>query len=110
MYGLFKVAGVIIIVLVILYIAKKVTVYLDLVKPTKSGGYEDYAVYQAAQKFAQGTSPDEIRDILLGSYEFDQQRIEEILRLALPHRIDGDGGYRAFIEAVNQVLGEAIYD
>ncbi|AHV97447.1 hypothetical protein [Paenibacillus sabinae] len=109
MNGLFKVTGVIIIVLVILYIAKKVSAYLNLVKPTISGGYEDNAVYQAAQKFAQGVSHDEIRDILLGSYEFDQQRIEMILRLALPHRTDGDGGYRAFIEAVNQVLGEEIY-
>ncbi|MFD1774816.1 hypothetical protein [Paenibacillus rhizophilus] len=96
--------------LVILYIAKKVSVYRGMVKPTASGGYEDYAVYHAAQKFAQGASLDEIRDILLSSYEFDQQRIEETMRLALPHRSDGDGGYRAFIKAVNQVLGEEIYD
>ncbi|WP_336078390.1 hypothetical protein [Paenibacillus sp. 203] len=29
--------------------------------------------------------------------------------LALPHRNDTDGGYLAFIKAVNRVLGQEVY-
>ncbi|MBT2288916.1 hypothetical protein J7E73_07125 [Paenibacillus albidus] len=41
--------------------------------------------------------------------ELDVMQIEQVLSLALPYRNDSDGGYDAFIQAVNQVLGEEVY-
>ncbi|MCP3781165.1 MULTISPECIES: hypothetical protein [Paenibacillus] len=42
-------------------------------------------------------------------YELDENQVEETMLLALPHRNDTDGGYLAFIKAVNRVLGQEVY-
>lgn len=81
----------------------------DRVYLQQEGCYEDSTVYAAADKFANGATAGEVRDILATCFEFDKKGTEEILALALPHRIEQDGGYGAFIQAVNKVLGDDIY-
>ncbi|WP_405112797.1 hypothetical protein MHH28_05450 [Paenibacillus sp. FSL K6-1217] len=71
--------------------------------------YENSGVYAAAARFAGGASDREVRELLVTSFEFDRQETEVIIARALPHRMEPDGGYGAFIEAVNRVLGEEIY-
>ncbi|MNL63061.1 hypothetical protein D3C87_1871520 [compost metagenome] len=48
-------------------------------------------------------------ELLLTSYEFNEAMAQDTLRMALPHRKDGDGGYQGFIQAANQVLGDEVY-
>lgn len=71
--------------------------------------YENSGVYAAAYQFACGASAREVSELLVTSFEFDRQETEVILAWALPHRMETDGGYGAFIGAVNRVLGEEIY-
>ena len=71
--------------------------------------YENSGVYAAAYQFACGASAREVSELLVVSFEFDRQETEVILAWALPHRMEADGGYGAFIGAVNRVLGEEIY-
>lgn len=101
--------GLISILLAVLYLVKKVYDYADMRSWGKRICYENYDIYKAAQKFALGTSSDEIKRILENSYELDDKQIEQTMILALPHRNDSDGGYKAFTKAVNRVLGEEIY-
>ncbi|APB75878.1 MULTISPECIES: hypothetical protein [Paenibacillus] len=102
-------AGLISIVLAVLYSVKKIYDFIDLQKVTRKDIYENYDIYKAAQKFALGTPVDEIREILTNSYELDDNQVEETMFLALPHRNDTDGGYLAFIKAVNRVLEQEVY-
>ena len=91
----------------LLYIAKKISdsFYLE-----RAGGCpEDDRVYKAAAKFALGAPFDEIRDILANCIDFDEEDVEEILSRSSSHRADEDGGYGAFIEAVNGILGKEVY-
>ncbi|WP_339224935.1 hypothetical protein [Paenibacillus sp. FSL H8-0332] len=71
--------------------------------------YENSLVYAAAGKFAGGAEAGEVREMLINSFEFDPKETELILARALPHRMEPDGGYGAFIKEVNQLLGENIY-
>ncbi|MEK4852305.1 hypothetical protein NST04_20825 [Paenibacillus sp. FSL H7-0756] len=71
--------------------------------------YENSGVYAAAARFAGGASAREVSELLVTSFEFDRQETEVILAWALPHRMEADGGYGAFIGAVNRVLGKEIY-
>ncbi|BCG58771.1 hypothetical protein [Paenibacillus sp. URB8-2] len=109
MGGILTTVVLILILLAVLYSAKKIYDFIDKQKVTRAGYYEDYGIYKAAQMFANGAPADEIREILSNSYEFDDGRIEQTMLLALPHRNDSDGGYSAFIKAVNQVLAEEVY-
>ncbi|QDY82607.1 hypothetical protein FQU75_03890 [Paenibacillus polymyxa] len=102
--------GLILIVLVVLYSVKKIYDFIDMQNMIQRDIYENYEIYRAAQKFAFGTPVDEIREILTNSYELDDNQIKETMLLALPHRTDPDGGYLAFIKAVNWVLGQEIYN
>lgn len=101
--------GLILILLAVLYSAKKIYEYFDMRKVTRKDCYENYDIYKAAQEFALGSPADKIKEILTNSYELDDKQIEETMFLSLPHRNDTDGGYRAFIKAVNQVLGQEVY-
>ena len=65
-------------------------------------------VYAAADKFAKGASFEEVKAILTGSYEIDEEDAKEIIAQSLPHRKDRDGGYRAFIKSVSKILDENI--
>ncbi|MFD1906919.1 hypothetical protein ACFSQ7_27315 [Paenibacillus rhizoplanae] len=53
-----------------------------------------------------GAEAGEVREMLINSFEFDPKEAELILARALPHRMEPDGGYGAFIKEVNQLLGE----
>lgn len=92
--------------LLALYLIKRISEYLDW---KKTGYQQDDRVYKAAGEFAHGASPGDIRRILINCINFDEEDIEEILSRTLPHRIDKDGGYLAFIKAVNKVLGQEVY-
>ncbi|MBP1312446.1 hypothetical protein JOD82_005592 [Paenibacillus sp. 1182] len=109
MNEILTIAGLISIVLAVLYFVKKIYDFIDLQKLTRKDIYENYDIYKAAQKFALGTPVDEIREILTNSYELDDNQVEETMLLALPHRHDTDGGYLAFIKAVNRVLEQEVY-
>ncbi|ADO56573.1 hypothetical protein [Paenibacillus polymyxa] len=109
MNEILTIAGLILLVLAVLFSVKKIYDFIDMQKVIQRDTYENYDIYRAAQKFAFGTPVDEIREILTNSYELDDKQIEETMLLALPHRTDTDGGYLAFIKAVNRVLGQDIY-
>ncbi|AIQ58587.1 hypothetical protein [Paenibacillus borealis] len=81
----------------------------DWIYLQQEGSYEDNTVYKAADLFANGAPPGEVRAILATSFEFDPKGTEQILARALPRRMEPDGGHRAFIQAVNEVLGDEIY-
>ena len=98
MYGFLATVGFIAVVLLVTFIIKKVNDYY------KNTNYKIHGVeYDAAKKFAQGASCDEIRDMLINNIDFDREDVEEILALSTPHRTDSDGGNNAFIKAVNKV-------
>lgn len=97
-------AGLIAFSLLVLYILKLIFNWRD----NKTYVSED-KVFKAAKAFEQEKSFDEIRDILKNCIDLNEEDIEEILTLAFPHRSDEDGGYSAFLEAVNSVLGEDVY-
>lgn len=101
--------GMLSIVVTVLYGTKKVSDYRDLRRTETLGYCEDCHIYKAARLFARGEPVRSIEDRLAKSYEFDPMRIQETLALALPHRSDLDGGYQAFLKAVNQVIGEEVY-
>ncbi|MCE3202749.1 hypothetical protein [Paenibacillus sonchi] len=109
MEGLLRNTGLISILLVVLYSIKKLYDVADMRKAEMQGCYENKDIYKAARKFAQGAPEDEVREILSGSYELDGRQIEQTMLLALASRQDRDGGYAAFLKAVNQVLGEDRY-
>jgi len=91
---------------VIVYGYQKILEYYDV---NRSAFPEDERVYQAAEAFARGAPPDEVRAILDSCLALDAGDSEEILARALPHRADRDGGYKAFIRSANRVLGGDIY-
>jgi hypothetical protein len=93
--------GLLAIAIFIIYIIKKLDGYFD---DKKTGTNLSDKVYRAAKAFSQGESADEMRNILMNCIDFDGEDIEEVIALAFPHRTDSDGGYNAFIEAVNKVL------
>ncbi|MGZ0041225.1 hypothetical protein [Paenibacillus ottowii] len=109
MNEILRMTGLILTVLVVLYSVKKIYDFIDMRKMVQRDIYENYEIYRAAQKFAFGTPVDEITEILTNSYELDDNQIKETMLLALPHRTDPDGGYLAFIKAINRVLGQEIY-
>lgn len=95
------------IVLLLFYIIKKISDYFYL---KKANYQEDDKVYKAAREFSQGAPFNDIRDTLENCLDFDEEDTEEILSQSFPHRSDEDGGYNAFIKAVNKVLGEDVYN
>ena len=66
-------------------------------------------VYQAARAFAQGESVDKVREILLDCFDIDEDEAEKVVLSSSNFRGDIDGGYSAFINAVNLVLGTKAY-
>lgn len=95
--------GLLAIAIFIIYSIKKIDGYIY---DKKTGTSLSDKVYRAAKAFSQGESADDIRKILMNciDFDFDGEDIEEVLELALPHRTDDDGGYNAFVVAVNKVL------
>ncbi|MNM06851.1 hypothetical protein D3C81_168760 [compost metagenome] len=109
MNGFFRLTGIIALIVVFLYLVKKFWDKRYFDKLTEGGIYEDRIVYQAAEQFAKGVPAERIMELLLTSYEFNEAMAQDTLRMALPHRKDGDGGYQGFIQAANQVLGDEVY-
>ncbi|SET11800.1 hypothetical protein [Paenibacillus sp. NFR01] len=107
-----RIVGLMCTVLVVLYAARKITFRLELIRSSQEIGalpYEDSAIYKAAQAFASGRPADEVKQGLSGSYQLNPGDAERIIAAALPNRADVDGGYGAFLQAVNDVLGGDVY-
>lgn len=98
--------GLMAICLVIIYGYKKMVEYYDL---KRLSFYKDKKGYKAADEFIQGAPYDDVKVLLASCCDFDEKDAEEILSRAIRHKTDKDGGYRAFIRAVNKVLGEDVY-
>ncbi|MNW28844.1 hypothetical protein D3C74_56830 [compost metagenome] len=99
-------------VLVVLYMAKRINAFMELVRMTRSselGHYEDRIVYMAARAFEEHKSTGNIKEILLESCQFDVATAERVLSLAKSNIGNQHGRYEAFLRAVNEVLGEEIY-
>jgi hypothetical protein len=109
MDGFLITAGLISIALTVLYLLKRMVEYADMRLWEQRICYENYDIYKAAQRFALGSSLEEVKELLVNSYELDKEQIEQAIALALPYRDDSDGGYQAFTRAVNRVLGENVY-
>lgn len=97
--------GLISICLLLLYILKKIFDCLS----ERTDCQADGRVYKAAGEFARGASSEDIASILDNCIDLDEKDAEEILSRALSHRGDVDGGYGAFLKAVNEALGEDVY-
>lgn len=91
----------------IVYGYKKILEYYEL---KRMGLHENKNVYMAADAFSRGANADDVKGILENCFEFEEGDVEEILSRASPHKADKDGGYRAFIRAVNKAVGDEIYD
>jgi hypothetical protein len=104
---LLKNIGLFAIFFAIVYGYKKMQEYYHM---RQSGSYADENVYKAAEAFARGAPVKEVEDMLKGCFEFDQERAERVLSGAAQGGLNKDGGYRAFIRSVNNVLGEKAYD
>lgn len=91
----------------IVFIYHKILEYYDL---KRLGFFENEKVYQAADAFAHRASSEEVKTLLESCNDFDVQNADKTLTWAIPHRTDKDGGYQAFIKAVNKVLGDDIYN
>lgn len=91
----------------IVYGYKKIQDYYYL---KRLGLHENERVYLAAGEFARGAPAGEVKLILENCSEFDEEDIKRILSRAISHRLDKDGGYRAFIRSVNNVVGDELYD
>lgn len=107
MNGFLANLGLFAIFFVIVYAYKKIEDYYYL---KRLGLHENERVYLAAEELAHGAPSDEVNLILADCFEFDEEDRGEILSRAIPHRADPDGGYQAFIRAVNKVEGESLYD
>lgn len=66
-------------------------------------------VYQAARAFAQGESIDEIKELLLNCFDFDEDDAGKVVLSAKSYSNDIDGGYSAFINIINLVLDTKAY-
>lgn len=99
--------GLIAIFFSIVYVYLKILDYYEL---KRLEVHEDKKVYIAADKFVHGAPYDEVKDILASCFDFDEQDAETIWLLSITHITDKDGGYRAFIRSVNEVVGKSIYD
>lgn len=98
--------GLIAISLLVFYIIKKISNYIDWKRISYP---QNEKVYRAAGEFVQGASYYDVMNLLESCIDFDGEDAAEIWAKALPHRTDEDGGYGAFIKAVNRVLGKDIY-
>lgn len=106
MDNLLENAGIMAISFLAIYACKKILEHYDL-KRTKF--CEDKKVYKAADEFVHGAPSDNVKVLLASCLDFDEEDVEKILSRSIPHRTDKDGGYRVFIKAVNEVLGEDVY-
>jgi len=93
--------GIMTVAMAIIYLIKKIDDYYD---DKKTGSELSDKVYRAARVFAEGGTELKVRSILINSIDFDSEDIDKILELAIQHRTDSDGGYRAFLDSVYQVL------
>lgn len=107
MDGFLKSFGLLAIFFVIVYGYKKIQDYYEL---KRLGLHENEKVYRAAGQFAGGAPSEKVQAMLESCPELDGPDVAKILTGALPHRADRDGGYRAFIRAVNQAVGDELYD
>ena len=94
-------AGLVAAAILIIYIVKKID---DFNFDRKTGTELSDKVYAAAQAFAEGSSSDEARGILINSIDFTEEDIEEVFSMSSPHKNDPDGGYQAFLHAARQTL------
>ncbi|WP_340023440.1 hypothetical protein MHI24_31215 [Paenibacillus sp. FSL K6-1096] len=100
--------GLVSVVTVLLVLIQKAYRRLELLR-VQECSYENSGVYAAAAKFAGGAAAGEVQELLAASFEFNRQEIERIVNWALPHRMEPDGGYDAFLQGVNRVLGKEVY-
>jgi hypothetical protein len=71
--------------------------------------YEDCSVYKAAVAFADGASSQSVKEMMLESFQFSEDKINQILLLAQKNIKKMDDAASAFIDAVNELLGENVY-
>lgn len=107
MHGFLEGTGLLAIFFAVVYGYKKILEYYEL---KRMGLHENKKVYQAANEFARGAEIGNVKAILDSCFEFEERDVEKILSRAIPHRVDRDGGYRAFIRFVNKVVGDELYD
>lgn len=100
--------GLVSVLTVLLVVVQKAYRRLELLR-VQDCSYENSGVYAAAAKFAGGAAAGEVQALLAASFEFNRQEAERIVDGALPHRVEPDGGYGAFLQGVNRVLGEEVY-
>jgi hypothetical protein len=102
--------GVLTIVILIIYIIKKIYDYNYFKRISHIWDNESNQdnIYKAAGVYSSGAPVDDVKSILVNSINFDDEDIDDLLSLLYQHN-SAIGGYNFFILAVNKVLGEDIY-
>lgn len=95
------------IVLAVIYLIKKIDD--NYFKRDFNIKKQNNKIYKAAYLFSQGAGESEIKNVLLNSLDFDEDDIDDILKLSMPYRTDKDGGYKSFIGSVKKVMGKSIF-
>lgn len=80
--------------------------YRDMNRPYHQ---TDERVYEAAGAFVLGAASQNVTAMLQSCLDIDDSQVDSIIKTAMSHKTDRDGGYRAFIRLVNREIGEEAY-
>ena len=69
----------------------------------------DERVYEAADAFMRGAASQEVAAMLENCLDVGSSQADFIIKTAMSHKEDGDGGYGTFIRSVNREIGENLY-
>ena len=83
--------------------------FLDCPEANRPCYRTDARIYEAAEAFLLGETPRKVAAILQSCPDIGELQADSIVKTAMSHRAEEDGGYRAFIRAVNREIGEEVY-
>jgi hypothetical protein len=80
--------------------------YQDMNRPNRQ---TDERVYEAVDAFLLGATTQKVAAMLQSCLDISDSQADSIIKTAMSHKADEDGGYRTFIRAVNHEIGEDVY-
>jgi hypothetical protein len=83
--------------------------FLDYREMNRPCPQADERVYEAADAFIQGAASRKVAAMLQSCLDIGDSQVDSIIKTAMSHKTDRDGGYRAFIRLVNREFGEDVY-
>jgi hypothetical protein len=83
--------------------------FLDYREMNRPYHQTDERVYEAADAFLLGATSQQVAAMLQSCLDIGDSQADSILKTAMSHKADRDGGYRTFIQTVNREIGEDVY-